>query len=760
MVLIMERSIHDSVSFFGRHSIPEPGRTVRMSTQLWSEPLCMIFADSIRTVTESGFQDSLIQLYESTFSPIVPTPELIKMSSESKLKLAISALLCEWLIARFGKRDCKDLSLGEAEGWFLGDANGQIPSFLSSSIEWIPQDCFKELESFALAPDFVDLLPYVLEVFELVGANSPHFDREHRRAQQRVSGVVYTPSDVSDFIICETLAPWLSSNELEAELVCLDPACGTGLFLRSALLARHASGRADLYQMIQSLYGLDISHQAIQSCAFTLLASCLSLSHNLPISPWRMWQLIRGNLATADSTLLAPPQPNPLHRKELTNTRMHMRHNLLSCDIPVSKMPHLPKQAVAVCLGNDPVIRLDSTPISEVFPEVSEGFSAIFGNPPYSRLPPDSCQGFRAANFETAPQESGRPQALYPLFVEMMWKFGLPLMTRGGMVLPLSIAYSTSSQVKRLRAAMQKAAGDWRFSFFDRTPDSLFGDDVKTRNAIVLWHRDIMSKRSMFATSQLQRWSSRSRRELFDSIVYTTLGEYDISRLIPKLGSIKEREVYISLRKRRLCMAPLLNRANKSSLIAGTEYPHIVFLSSTAYNWIPIFRAVPVSRADSGQIGLPPSVHALVCPTSNDAAFVFACLNSRLTYWLWRIEGDGFHVTYDFIKRLPFNPSILPHDHYMSIIDLAARLWSEMQLYSVNSVNAGRTRTSYYPYSCQASLDSIDSFLLKSLEIPTEFLSFLEKFVAETIIAGRGKELETNSALRRLLIKEELDEQF
>jgi len=756
----MEHSIRESVRFLGWHSIPEPGRTVRMSTQLWAQPLGKVFADLIRTVTESGCQGSLIQLHESTFGPVVPIPELVKISSESKLKLTISAFLCEWLVARFAKRDCKDLALDEAEDWFLGDANGQVPGLLSSGIDWIPLNCLKELESFALAPDFVDLLPYVLEVFELVGADGPHFDRELRRAHQRASGVVYTPSDVSDFIIRETLTPWLSSNELEAELVCLDPACGTGLFLRSALFARHASDHANVCQLIQSLYGLDTSHQAIQSCAFTLLASCLSLSHNLPISPWRMWQLIRGNLAVADSTLLAPGQPNSPQRRELSTTRMRMRSNLLSCDTPGSMVPRLTKQAMAVRLDNDQVIRLDSTPITMVFPEVVDGFSAVFGNPPYSRLPADSCQGPRAAYFETAPQESGQPHASYPLFVEMMWKFGLPLMTRGGMVLPMSIAYSTSSQITRLRTAMQKVAGDWRFSFFDRTPDSLFGDDVKTRNAIVLWHRDRMSKRPMFATGQLRRWSSRNRRELFDSIVYTTLGEYDISRLIPKLGSIIEREVYISLRKRSLCMTPSLNRANKSSLIAGIEYPRVVFFSSTAYNWIPIFRAVPVSRADSGQTGLPPSVHALVSPTSNDAAFVYACLNSRLTYWLWRIEGDGFHVTYDFIKRLPFNPSSLSHDDYLSIVDLAAKLWSEIQLYSVDSVNAGRTRTSYYPYACQANLDAIDSLLLKSLEIPTEFLSFLEKFVDETIIAGRGKELETNSALRRLRIREELDEQF
>ena len=36
------------------------------------------------------------------------------------------------------------------------------------------------------------------------------------------------------------------------------------------------------------------------------------------------------------------------------------------------------------------------------------------------------------------------------------------------------------------------------------------------------------------------------------------------------------------------------------------------------------------------------------------AEVVFAILSSRLTYWLWHVEGDGFHVGAWFVKQLPF----------------------------------------------------------------------------------------------------------
>jgi hypothetical protein len=58
------------------------------------------------------------------------------------------------------------------------------------------------------------------------------------------------------------------------------------------------------------------------------------------------------------------------------------------------------------------------------------------------------------------------------------------------MVVPLSLACNESAQYQACRARIASAPGHWRFAFFDREPHALFGEDVKTRNVIVLWQRD------------------------------------------------------------------------------------------------------------------------------------------------------------------------------------------------------------------------------------------------------------------------------
>ena len=53
------------------------------------------------------------------------------------------------------------------------------------------------------------------------------------------------------------------------------------------------------------------------------------------------------------------------------------------------------------------------------------------------------------------------------------------------LVVPLSIAYHQRADYAGCRQAMVIKGGKWRFAFFDREPQALFGEDVKTRNAIL-----------------------------------------------------------------------------------------------------------------------------------------------------------------------------------------------------------------------------------------------------------------------------------
>jgi len=325
---------------------------------------------------------------------------------------------------------------------------------------------------------------------------------------------------------------------------------------------------------------------------------------------------------------------------------------------------------------------------------------------------------------------------MYTLFLEMMWRFARSDYARAGMVVPLSIAYHSGRRFRALRSAIEQSRARWRFAFFDRTPDSFFGDDVKTRNAVVLMELQGDGETTI-ETGPLVRWNSRNRSSLFATLKYIPLEQVSIRELIPKLGSPIEATAYQMLRGHREKLGVLWRNLPSSALTPGFVNDRCVFYYSTAYNWLPVFRHIPVPLDSPDLPSMPASLRGLICDRSADAEFAFAVASSRLAYWLWRVEGDGFHLNQGFLARLPVHPSFLPATALQDLATLAKDLWIEVLKHPIESVNAGRRTVNYSPHECGELLDEIDRILVNALELPNGFASFLREFVTETIVAGR-----------------------
>ena len=172
------------------------------------------------------------------------------------------------------------------------------------------------------------------------------------------------------------------------------------------------------------------------------------------------------------------------------------------------------------------------------------------------------------------------------------------------MVVPLSLACSRRAQMTATRRAIMRSGGRWRFAFFDREPHALFGEEVKTRNAIVF--RAYTSGRPTTETSvetgPLRRWTSRQRATLFDTVDFTPLPGVPIAAGVPKLDGDLCAGAYRRLRRqtvrlRELCATidscPPQDAATQAS-------GHHVFVAGTAYNFLNAFRShrdLPEPRA-------------------------------------------------------------------------------------------------------------------------------------------------------------------
>jgi hypothetical protein len=281
---------------------------------------------------------------------------------------------------------------------------------------------------------------------------------------------------------------------------------------------------------------------------------------------------------------------------------------------------------------------------------------------------------------------------------------------------------------------MSFAGGRWRFSFFDREPHAVFGEEVKTRVAIAFREEseDLPPRgaRAEVFSGPLQKMTSRNRATFLVGVPSTQLGSFPIEDGIPRLGSQAEADLYRRLFSRHGRFRGFLTEI---ATVRPVEVPTLadspcVFVSSTAYNFLNVFQSYPVGAVSNYALSESALMH-LQCRDAERANLVHAILSSRLTFWVWRVLGDGFHVNIKFLEALPYDPDGIAPAARCTLSELGRELWSEQVAEPTISINKGRATFSFRPHSNQAELDRIDLVLLQGLALPSEFARLLREFV-------------------------------
>ena len=303
-----------------------------------------------------------------------------------------------------------------------------------------------------------------------------------------------------------------------------------------------------------------------------------------------------------------------------------------------------------------------------------------------------------------------------------------------------------------VRKAIRASGRRWRFAFFDREPHALFGEEVKTRNAIALRFGrsdDAGGCVATIETGPLRKWTSRQRPRLFDTIDFTPMEDdgLSIGAGIPKLAGEESARVFGRLTRRPSRLREMCSSIGSClpEEVSGRRGQAIVFVSGTAYNFLNVFRPhrkLPVQLA-------PWSSSKVVAPGFTDegeAARGFALLGSRVSYWLWRVNEDGFHVTRSFLTELPFNDRIFSETDRNVLTGLGARLWDAVQTRQVVSINGDRQTVAYRPDAAEGVRDEVDALLLGALDIPPSFLEYLQKFTCAVANVAEHEEVRPRAA--------------
>ena len=383
----------------------------------------------------------------------------------------------------------------------------------------------------------------------------------------------------------------------------------------------------------------------------------------------------------------------------------------------------------------------------EKFPDVFSkdlGFEVILCNPPYASA---DFGGLSSSPISFGCLTKTTLPAFIP-FVELMFHISNSS-SNSGYIVPLSISYGKTPPFRKLRCLVANGRGDWSFDFYDRSPDSLFGDSVKIRSCIII-HKNRNHPSRVF-TSHLIRWNSRIRDGLFRKQIRQHVGSFNIEDAIPKISRHVELDVLSDLAKKPALHGKIsFGKSYKPETVSDSKNCQEcrIFYYPTAYNWLSVFRRLPPSSPGTSLNSLRP----ITCESPQEADFLYAVLNSKTAYWWWLVFGDGFHLDHETLHSIPLNPENFDRQTKLIITEHAESLHAESTKFPIFSVNSGTRTMNFNMLQCSGIIGKIDEQIIAGLGIDPGFADFLNQRVRSHIGAGRkhfkNKELLENGGLK------------
>lgn len=653
------------------------------------------FAGPVRDATAALAASLELDLdaYQLAYAP--RAPHLGYQAEHVDRERAAWTLMSVWLCGYATGAFDSTATLRDAELWFYGEHSRDLPAIAPNT------------SPFTAPPGSPvtarALLPYLLDTHDLGTRRAVLRDREqatHQRRRRR-RGVYYTPGDVARLVLNSCRVDPRRFTSL------LDPAVGSGVFPWTAALLELVEP--------EGLFGIDSDPSIAERAATTLMSA--TLQHFEDRAPWCVWHLHRMNLATRDSLGLSTGGG------ESTDTlanRVSIRGQLLAGDYI--------KPAIEQDVGADLV---------DLFPELDGGAELVVSNPPYARMG-TACAELHADRFGIFGSAPPTPATnTYLPFLELGMRLVDPAAGAMSFVVPLSLGFDSGKHATALREMFQERGGGWDFRFFDRTPDALFGDDIKTRNCVVTWHANGRG----IATTPLLRWTSRTRSEFMSNPPPVTEITEEISAGVPKVGSVSEAGLHGHLGAwvHRLGSVCDMRTESPESLAFLGQAP-VVAVAPTAYNWLNVVREPALLTSYGHDASSGYTVLKFASDSHADAAY--AVLASRLVFWLWRSQGDGFHVTNAFLRSIPWPEP--PADQLAldrsgspatgPLAELGRALWLAASSEPVRSVNRGRTSIAFPGTVDERLISRLDHALFRCFDVPERFRIDLGEWYREVVV--------------------------
>lgn len=278
-------------------------------------------------------------------------------------------------------------------------------------------------------------------------------------------------------------------------------------------------------------------------------------------------------------------------------------------------------------------------------------------------------------------------------------------------VLPISVSCNRAKPYRatRMRIALTDT---WnaRFEHYDRSPDALFGDDVRTRIVVLRLSRNNRRRDRYICTTGLSRWVSSNRAMLFEDMPKRgtpVLGK-DVLEFVPKIETPVGMALFSEVTKaKEPSLAGMI--AKRGVGRCSGYYPTIV------YNWILALDHNPPSHDANGEPYVPDSLRTCNFACEDDMYYFIGILNSVTAFWFWTVESDGFHLSSHLLKALNLGRSRFDVSTAQRISECGRKLCRQLPEHKKSSINSGKTIVRYNHLPELQTIFEIDDLVLGAL---------------------------------------------
>lgn len=505
------------------------------------------------------------------------------------------------------------------------------------------------------------------------------YDPETGQSARKASGSFYTPREVVDYMVNESLIAYLEQkvgkdwksnpkDTIQAIHDCkiIDPACGSGAFPMGILnkmleIIKESDPNANIYDTKLALikdciYGVDIQPIAVQisKLRFFISLVCEQTPTNDPNTNYGIHAL--PNLETkfvAANTLIGLSEGN-------TNLFDTPEIKQIKADLAEVRAKHFAASNATEkreCRKKDEKLRdqlieilqatygsvisddnaqnmaywnpYDQNTSSKFFdsvwmfgPELKEGFDIVIGNPPYGAKVSEADKKYYKENYESAKTIKGVQKGstdTYVMFIEKAYNI---CKQNGSVIFIIPISITSSEAVTGIHNLLESNCSIIKVSSYAVRPQPVFANAC-VDTAILYFIRDNKKNESILSTKMHRKSKDIGLSELLNNLQFIEIKDLKMPGKYPKIGTQMERTILKDIFGQNKKIYDFLDEAGKPIFYraAGGRYFKVITNYSTNSS---AEKSITLKQEYSNAIG--------------------AIISSNLYFWYYQIISDNHNM--------------------------------------------------------------------------------------------------------------------